>query len=275
VLLLNSRPYRWAGALPELFPQELERLIGTDAARAWAQIRPFLPPGTYLAGGTAIAIRLAHRSSRDLDFFTSQKLEVEALLDDLTESDLQFATLRVMPRAGSLGIVIGSTHLEFSDASMTSLTEPTEVVAGIAVAGLGDLMAMKLSAITKRKQLRDYEDLRAIEQVGGRRVEEGLALFAERYEVPDEAGLLAVIEALGAIDRCPEDPLVIMPRGLLMSYWHRRLPEIIAALSRWEVPRLSPDLASAVLARLASQREMQLDLSRGRDHGHGGPGIGR
>lgn len=36
---------------------------------AWHRVAPVLPPEAYLMGGTALAIRLQHRQSQDLDFF--------------------------------------------------------------------------------------------------------------------------------------------------------------------------------------------------------------
>lgn len=43
--------------------------------RLWPELRPTLEPGFVLYGGTAIALRLGHRSSVDFDFFTDQPLD--------------------------------------------------------------------------------------------------------------------------------------------------------------------------------------------------------
>ncbi len=37
----------------------------------------------YLAGGTAVALQLGHRISRDLDFFTQEPFEEQSLLGKL------------------------------------------------------------------------------------------------------------------------------------------------------------------------------------------------
>ena len=151
------------------------------------------------------------------------------------------------PWGGSLAIALGSTLMEFTNAAMVVMLEPTQRIAGIEVASLGDLLAMKLATITKRKALRDYDDIRAIEQIGGRRVEEGLALAAKRYTIPDDAGLLAIVRALSEVGRCSPDPLVPTSHSDLLGYWSRRLPEITASLSRWAVPELPDEIAAAVL----------------------------
>ena len=49
-----------------------ERILGIlppDAALTWETIARIVPPTAYLGGGTAIAVHLEHRVSRDLDFF--------------------------------------------------------------------------------------------------------------------------------------------------------------------------------------------------------------
>ncbi len=52
-------------------PAELRRILPAETAEAWERIAPVLPDGCKLAGGTALAVHLGHRKSRDLDFFFS------------------------------------------------------------------------------------------------------------------------------------------------------------------------------------------------------------
>ena len=47
----------------------VRRNLPPDTAATWDAIAPLVPPDAYLGGGTAIAIHLGHRISRDLDFF--------------------------------------------------------------------------------------------------------------------------------------------------------------------------------------------------------------
>ena len=47
-------------------PQEVRQVVPRATAEAWETIAPVLPPGLYLAGGTALAVHLAHRVSNDL-----------------------------------------------------------------------------------------------------------------------------------------------------------------------------------------------------------------
>lgn len=233
------------------FPTKLglDGLLSENTRKTWIKIRSLLPDDSYLAGGTGVVIYLKHRESNDLDFFTSSPLDVELLLEELYESGIPFRSTRTAPKAGNIAIIVGSTKVEFSDASSVKRLEPTTTVAGIEVAGLGDLLAMKLKAITSRKVLRDYEDLKAIETLGGRRVEEGIALAIERYSVKQESGGLVIATAISEIEKCPEDSLVRTPHKELIEYWHDRLPLVVASLSRFEVPLMSVDEALEAMRR--------------------------
>ena len=68
----------------------------------WAKLRPTVQLGMTIYGGTAIALRLGHRASVDLFFFTSEPLDKQALrekmpfLRDTTVLQDQTETLTVL-----------------------------------------------------------------------------------------------------------------------------------------------------------------------------------
>jgi hypothetical protein len=111
--------------------------------------------------------------------------------------------------------------------------EPTVPVAGLRSAGLGDLLAMTLNAIAGRAQLRDYFDLMAIEQTGGRTVEEGIGLFLARYrpEHPDSA-IRPILLGLGYLDDVMDDPFLPVARESIERYWQARQRVVVANLDR-------------------------------------------
>lgn len=218
-------------------PDWLEALLPGDAAATWEQIAPLVPAQAYLGGGTAIAVHLRHRQSRDLDFFFHEPLDLDRLQEQLRARGPFAVTERA---AGTLNGLYGGTRVQFFQAGLDRperRLEPTVLVAGLQVAGLGDLLAMKLNAIAGRGQLRDYFDLMAIEQQGGRTAEEGLALFLARYQ-PEHAdsALTPVLLALGYLDDVADDPFLSLARGEIADYWQRRQPEIIAAVERFGIP---------------------------------------
>lgn len=214
-------------------PDWLRALLPGDAATAWEEVAPLVPAQACLGGGTALAVHLRHRESRDLSFFFHEPLD----LDDLEQQIRLRGPFAVTQRAaGTLNGLYGETRLQFLQAGLARpecRLEPTTSVAGLNVAGLGDLLAMKLNAIAGRGQLRDYFDLMVIEQHGGRTVAEGLALFLARYrpDHPDSA-ITPILLGLGYLEDVADDPFLPIGRDEIAAYWQRRQPEILIALDR-------------------------------------------
>lgn len=133
----------------------------TPEARDLLAILGQLPPlrSFYLAGGTALALRLGHRISQDLDLFAN----IETLDDDLRRSMVE--ELRkghtVDPLQDSvLGLVLKVNGQPVSFFSYGySLLAPTDLVSGIQVAGILDIGLMKLDAIAGRGTRKDFYDL--------------------------------------------------------------------------------------------------------------------
>lgn len=114
------------------------------------------PPGFYLAGGTALALQIGHRTSIDFDFY-SQKGFVSRQLAQLI--------VRTFPNAetlfeakDTLRIEVGMTELSFFYYSYR-LLEHLKEFQSISVAGLADIAAMKLAAIVQRGTKRDFIDV--------------------------------------------------------------------------------------------------------------------
>lgn len=218
-------------------PDWLRALLPGDAAATWEQVAPLVPVEAYLGGGTAIAVHLRHRPSRDLDFFFHEPLDLDGLQERLQARGPFAVTERA---AGTLTGLFGETRLQFLQAGLgrsERLLEPTTFVAGLHAAGLGDLLAMKLNAIAGRGQLRDYFDIMTIEQQGGRTVEEGLALFLARYQPEHaESAITPILLGLGYLDDVADDPFLPLARGEIARYWQRRQPEIVAAVERFGIP---------------------------------------
>ena len=152
--------------------------------------------------------------------------------DALPAAAVEQATRRrgLDPRRARLGHLLAGT---FEDTSLV-LVEPTTTVAGLRVAGLGDLLAMKLKVIRERGELRDYFDVLAIERDAHRRVEEGIALALRKYRPRgEEAFVASLLRSLGYLDDVEEDPAVPMSKVEVAAYWAARTPEIAANLSRW------------------------------------------
>ncbi len=223
-------------------PDWLEALLPGEAAATWKEVAPLVPAEVYLGGGTAIAVHLRHRPSRDLDFFYHT---TAVDLDRLAERLAAHGTFAITQRApGTLNGLYGDTRLRFLQAGLDRpehRLEPTTPLGGLQVAGLGDLLAMKLNAIAGRAQLRDYFDLMTIEQRGNRTIEEGLGLFLARYQPEHEdSALTPIVFALGHLDDVGDDPFLPIERDAIVHYWQQRQPELLLAIERHGITRPAP-----------------------------------
>ncbi len=191
---------------------------------------PVIPPHFVLYGGTAIALRLGHRSSEDLDFFSSEKFETASLLKALSFSpDAEL----LQSSANTLSLRVergGPVKLSFFGGQSSGRVGDPDVLEGqsFCIASLGDLMAAKLKVLWQRAEKKDYTDVAAIIRAG-LSLEYGLACAIALYGVqfnpsivlkaltyfedgdlptlaPDIPQLL--IEAAANVREIPEVPLV-------------------------------------------------------------------
>lgn len=212
-------------------PAELAGSLPKDTACSWELIAPIIPESAYLAGGTALAAHLRHRVSRDLDFFFARPLDLDELTAALQSRGPFAVTLR---DEGTLNGVFSATAVQFLSAENQHQVEPTTNVAGIEVAGIGDILAMKLKVIGDRGELRDYFDVMQIETQAGRTAEEGLGLYMARYDVPPEhATVRHIVNGLGYFGDVADDEALPVSRDEIVAYWQRRQPELIRNIGRF------------------------------------------
>lgn len=214
-------------------PAELRATLAPGTAETWEALAPHLPASLYLGGGTAVAVHLRHRESADLDFFYhDSSVELDQLADQLSGVG-PFAITRRAP--GTLRGLFADTKVEFLHADevrpQVLLREPTEI-AGLRVAALEDLMAMKLKVIGDRGEARDYFDVMSMDKRGAVTLEDGIALFLERYELaPSSEALPHLISALGYLDDVEQDDSLPLDKRALARWWQERQPRLVRELS--------------------------------------------
>jgi Nucleotidyl transferase AbiEii toxin, Type IV TA system len=122
------------------------------------------PADFTLYGGTAIALRLAHRQSVDFDFFSLEPFEPGALLNKV--SYLRGAAPRQSsPNTLSVNVDRGGpVQLSYFGGLGIGQVAPAENVEGpgFKVASLIDLAGMKVATLPQRVALRDYLDIHAL-----------------------------------------------------------------------------------------------------------------
>jgi hypothetical protein len=196
----------------------------------WPKLAPCKDLGFVLYGGTAIALRIGHRSSVDFDFFS------HIPLDEGKEKEL----LTAMP------FLNASERIQFSENTRSYLTEtnvkfsffggirlgrigyPILTDDGVSqVASLGDLMAMKLATLLKRVEAKDYKDIAALLR-DGVSLDKGLAGAAALYgrQFPPAESLKAMTYFQGGdldqLSQADRDTLLSAAKKLPI----RELPQI-------------------------------------------------
>lgn len=159
-------------------PGWLRAVLPGDTAHTWEAIRAVVPDSGYLVGGTAVAVHLRHRVSRDLDFFLAEPVDLTVTRQRLEAIGQLAVTLHT---EDTLNGLFNDTRIQFLSATDQQVLEPLREVEGIRVAGTGDLLATKLKVIDDRGELRDHYDAKVIETEAGRLAEEGLGRFVRRY----------------------------------------------------------------------------------------------
>jgi Nucleotidyl transferase AbiEii toxin, Type IV TA system len=215
-------------------PRDLRKVLPANTAQAWEELAPILPEALYLGGGTAVAVHLHHRESRDLDFFYhADAVDLEAL-KLLLDGTGKFALTGEAP--GALRGLYGGTKLEFFRADTTrphtQINDPTEV-AGLRIASLPDLAAMKLKVIGDRGELRDYFDLKLIEEQGRVTVEEAFGYLLQRFNVTREhESIKHIVLGLGFLGDVDEDVMLPMTKAELEAWWKLRQAQLVRNLAR-------------------------------------------
>ncbi len=209
-------------------PTHIGRVLPADTARSWELIAPILPDSAVLYGGTAIAVHLQHRVSRDLDFFLHTDFDTQAIAHALSRCGTFAATQR---SADTLNGIFNATKVQFLRVYKQQPVGPSTEVAGIRVAHLHDLMATKLKVVADRGELRDYFDVMTLEHTG-LSVETGLILYRKRYGLDSTTDLSPIVRALGYFGDVGDDPGLPIARDVIEDYWAARQPHIVKALLR-------------------------------------------
>lgn len=109
-----------------------------------------------LVGGTALALRIGHRKSVDLDLFTREAFDLEELKALLIEKyNLQISYARGQTLKG----FIGGVMIDCIRYNYPHLCAP-EVIEDIRLESIPDIIAMKLSAIAQNgTRIKDFIDI--------------------------------------------------------------------------------------------------------------------
>lgn len=109
-----------------------------------------------LVGGTALALKVGHRKSIDIDLFTATDFNAEEIADYLTA---HYSVSRIQTISNGVFCLIDGIKMDLL-AHKYPLVEDVEINDGIRMVSLRDIGAMKLNAIYNNgTRLKDFVDM--------------------------------------------------------------------------------------------------------------------
>jgi hypothetical protein len=200
---------------------EKMRIIGLQAAAVRAG-------SFFLAGGTGLALRLNHRVSNDLDWFTSEAFDADQLRRALENAPEKPTTIE-QQSPQTLRAYYGEFETSFIRLRQVPVqTEELPVAPGVSVrvATLELSALMKAAAVHDRGTKRDFIDIYAICQQPGWSVARFIEHAAAHLPLQPEQVALALTYFADA-DRQP------MPARCTLS-WEAVKKELTAAVTAWK-----------------------------------------
>lgn len=173
-------------------PPKTRNLLGKISNRKF--IKKF-----YLAGGTAVALFLGHRRSDDLDFFSEREFNTPLLIKNLKNIG-RFEGLKTTEN--TLAGRLAGIKISFFTLPYKLLDKPIRYN-NLSVAGLDDLAAMKILAISDRGTKRDFIDLYFLCQ-NVRPLEDFLSLFQKKFGKYDY-NIYHIIKSLSYFESAEKD----------------------------------------------------------------------
>lgn len=159
---------------------------------------------TRLVGGTALALQLGHRKSIDLNFFG----QMDTSLDELSFIISAFAQVKPIASSRMMRfLIVNDVKVDIVSHPYPWLEDPVQEE-GIVLAGIKDIAAMKLSAITNRGTRKDFVDLYYLLQHCTLR--ELIGFYKSKYS---DSQLFTVIKSLTYFDDAEKDPMPTMLRS--------------------------------------------------------------
>jgi Nucleotidyl transferase AbiEii toxin, Type IV TA system len=201
-------------------------VISREVERAFRHLHELGVLGRcYLAGGTGLALHLGHRRSQDLDFFSFEPVEPEALVQKM-QTLAGFAL--VAKATETLQATIQGIKVSFFGYDYPILF-PLETFLDVPVADPRDIACRKLGAIAGRGTRRDFVDLYVVaKQYGLSRL---LEWFQQKYAQANYS-MVHVLKSLTYFEDAEKDP---MPDMLEPFSW-----EEVKRFFSSEVPHFSP-----------------------------------
>lgn len=224
---------------------------------------------TRLVGGTALALQLGHRISVDLDFFGKwdYALDLRRIFTTVGKAEKVNAT----PEGRMAFFYIDGVKVNCVSYEKYEWLEPPVVEEGVRLAGIKDIAAMKINAVTNRGSRKDFVDVARLLD------EHSLAEMFEWYRQKYPEANLAL--ALRSLCYFADAETMPMPRMMIPFDWNKAKERIQSAVRDFIcAEQSSGDKASTQSNRTpCTPNGMQMEFvckeSFVNAHGLTGPGL--
>ena len=160
-----------------------------------------------LVGGTSLALQIGHRISVDLDFFGKE----DSSLDELTDLISKFASVSPLSSSRLMRfLIVNGVKVDIVNYPYPWIDSPV-ISDGLVLAGIKDIAAMKLSAITNRGTKKDFIDYYFLLQRFS--LDELIEFYKQKYS---DYQLFTALKSLTFFEDAENDP---MPKMIQPVDW--------------------------------------------------------
>lgn len=173
--------------------------------------------GFHLVGGTSLSLRIGHRKSDVIDIFSNLEFDERALLENLT---FDFPFRLFYSSKNTLKGGIGNVKIDILARRYPLINEP-EVIEGISMLSIQDVIAMKINAITTSGQrVKDFIDIYFLLEKYS--IGEMGSFYSKKYSQYNEVNVLKSLTWFEDIDMS-DWPLILKDPGLDIGMVKKRI----------------------------------------------------
>ena len=194
----------------------------------------FLNRDFYLAGGTALALQIGHRTSLDFDFYSDRHFDASDLYDKLEEVFREHVSQTAREK-DTLFVRINNVDCSFFWYGHKLIEKPV-IIEGIPVASFEDVAAMKLIAVSRRPAKRDYVDIYFLFQKFN--LKEIFALAKRKYPDINLYYSLRALTYFDDVDESDKRPVKIFDKDFS---WEKAKKKIFEEVKKYQLSMLKKD----------------------------------
>lgn len=192
--------------------ETLELLKKLQAVPAFSELR--------LVGGTALALQIGHRNSIDIDLFGKLSIDEIALNEALSN----IGTLIQLKKSKNINIYsLNNIKLDIVNYPYQWIGQPIKTDT-LLLAGLKDIAAMKLAAITSRGTKKDFIDVFFL--LNRFSLPEMLDFYAKKYH---DGSVFLVLKSLTYFEDADQDET---PKMYVEYDWEKTKTKIIKEINK-------------------------------------------